>query len=144
MIGQWQGPTRTWFEPGKLEDESEWRGSIEPLLDGRFLIHRYTGTLLGQPLQGEAIFGFNSARNQFECTWIDSFHMGDGMLFSTGHALPDGFSVTGQYAAGEGQPDWGWRTEVRLLSNDELLMAAYNISPEGEEALGVETRYRRT
>jgi len=33
LVGDWQGTARTWFEPGKIGDESPIAGSIRPILD---------------------------------------------------------------------------------------------------------------
>jgi hypothetical protein len=66
LEGDWEGTTRTWFEPDVLGDESLWRGSIRPALGGLFAIHEYTGTLVGEPLVGMAIIGYNAGRRRFE------------------------------------------------------------------------------
>src|SRR5262245_28968657 len=41
LVGAWEGTCQTWFEPGKLADESKVKGEIRPLLDGRFFRHTY-------------------------------------------------------------------------------------------------------
>jgi len=33
MIGRWEGTCRTWFEPGKLSDESTVTGEITPVFE---------------------------------------------------------------------------------------------------------------
>ena len=30
LVGEWEGTTKTWFEPGKLGAESPSKGTIEP------------------------------------------------------------------------------------------------------------------
>lgn len=143
LTGEWQGVTRTWFEPGKLADESPNRGVIRPLLDGRFVRHEYEGTLCGERMTGTVTFGYDRTTRKYQAAWIDNCHMGTGMMFSEGNGTSRGFAVTGSYPDPGGGPRWAWRTEVHLDDDDHLRILAFNITPVGEEALGVETVYTR-
>lgn len=142
MAGSWEGPTRTWFDPTSSSDESQTTAHIELILGGRFLRIDYQGTVMGKPHAGEMLLGYEPDEGRFTSAWVDSFHMGSGIMLSTGARRDDGLiSVVGSYRAGGEQ--WEWRTVFRPIDDENLTIEAYNITPDGNEARAIETRLAR-
>ncbi len=142
LVGEWEGITRTWFEPDKLVDEAPNQATMQLILDGRFLVHDYRSSLEGKAFEGKAIYGYDIGTGKFQCAWVDSFHTGTLIMFSQGSQTEKGFSVLGSWQAGD-QTVWGWRTELQIKDKDTIIITAYIITPAGEESKGVETVYTR-
>ena len=144
LAGTWTGYTRTWFERGVLADETETSGVIRPVLDGRFMMHEYKGSINGKAFTGIALYGYDLSTGRFQVAWVDSFHMGTGIMLSQSRPGSDTLNVKGSYTAGTDEAEvWGWRTELSLEDADTLLIRAYNISPGGAESIATETVYKR-
>lgn len=75
-------------------------------------------------------------------SWIDSLHTNAGILVSVSAPIADEsatatISAFGTYFVGEGQPRWGWRTEIDDASDGALQIRMFNVKPDGEESVGV-------
>ena len=143
LAGGWAGPSKLWLEPDNLANEAPLLGNIQLILDGRFALFLYQSAVEGEPQHGMFTFGYNTLSNRYEASWVDSFHNNTSIMFCVGTSMENGFSILGSYPDPTGGPDWGWRTVVELLDEDHLLISAYNISPEGDEAQATEARLTR-
>ena len=142
--GRWRGSNRL-HDPhtGKPED-SPATAELAPLLNGRFVRLDYTWSYQGAPQEGSLLIGCRASRGKATAHWIDSWHMADGVMACEGAVDPDGgIDVRGSYAAPPG-PDWGWRILLRPAGDATLRLVMYNVTPDGQEALAVETTFARS
>ena len=140
LEGSYKGVTKVWFEPGAPSDESFCAGSLRSVLDGRFLLHEYEGSLQGKPIQGIAIYGCSLGDNKLQTAWIDSFHNGTAIMFSENENIADPYSVLGHYG---NEPRWGWRTVITRENENKIVITMYNIAPGGNDEKAVETIYEK-
>ena len=90
LAGSYRGTLRTYLEPDAAPEESTGTLEIAALFGGRWLRMEQTGKVLGKPHAGEMLLGLNRDAATYELCWIDSFHTGSAMMFSTGEARSDG------------------------------------------------------
>lgn len=138
LAGNWRGTSKLWLEPDTLAGETPIVGTIQLILEGRFALFLYQSSIEGEAQHGMFTFGYNTLLDRYETSWVDSFHNNTAVMFCTGNSRDNGFSVLGSFPDPNGGPDWGWRTEVELRE-DKLIITAYNIMPEGEEAKATES-----
>lgn len=145
LVGNWAGTNTTWFEPEKIADQSPIKGTIRPILGGKFILHEYTTAFSGNPVGGMAVFGYHLGIGKFQSAWLDSFHNGSAIMFSEGSRGNEAFNVVGNYVyiSPEEEQNWGWRTELKIVNENEIIFTAYNISPEGQETKATEIKYLR-
>lgn len=137
------GSARTWLDPDADPTVSPVQGSIQLILDGRFIVYLYQSSVDGEPQHGMFTIGYDTSNDQYQASWVDSFHNNTAIMYCVGGPTERGFSVLGSYPNPEGGPDWGWRTEVELVDHDHLKITAYNVHPEAGELVAVETALSR-
>ena len=147
MAGTWEGVCRLWFERDMLAAETTQRGTLRPVLGGRFLQHDYVWAFDGRNCAGVALFGFHVDGRRWESTWADSFHTGSAMMYSVSapQESPERIELIGSYPEGGAThgPHWGWRTRLEQVDDDRLQITMGRLSPDGDETTVVEVAYVR-
>ena len=144
LAGNWTGTARTYADPSNPEaaEAAPWDGTIEMILGGRYLRFAYASRAMGEPIAGELTIAYEKGDRLLRMSWIDSLHTGGAILVSESKPIAEGsaagaISALGTFFVGEGQPRWGWRTELDDQTDGALRIRMFNIQPGEEESLGV-------
>jgi hypothetical protein len=150
LAGRWHGTSRLltpWATPP--EHRSDSTAEVTLVAGGRFATLAYTWAYEGKPCEGFLLVGREPEQDVAHASWVDSWHQSARPMTCVGTAADtaaaDGamIDVRGAYAAQTG-PDWGWRIVLDVPDDASLRLTMYNVTPEGEESLAVESRYART
>jgi hypothetical protein len=138
--GEWRG-TNTLQDPemGLQPETTESAANVAPLLDGRFVRIDYTWAYKGTPQSGSMLVGHQAKAGLVTMHWIDTWHNGEKVMALEGTSAE--VDTRGSYSV-PGHPDWGWRIRI-VPSADGLAVQMWNVSPEGQEHLAVQSNYRR-
>jgi hypothetical protein len=143
-VGTWTGTNNlylSWLPDPLRQSQSTLNVSLKA--NGQFVAFEYTWAYEGEPQEGIILLGCDTRSDAVQTVWTDSFHSSHTFMLSDGNVAENGdISVKGYYKV-EGHPDWGWRTDI-ISGDEKLRLVMYNVSPEGEEELAVETDFIRT
>ncbi len=147
MAGNWDVTTQYWVAPGAPPQVSTGSSKLKWILDGRYIIEKFTGSfqmpgMEPQPFQGFGMTGYDNAKGEYISTWSDT--MSTTMLVSVGQF--DDSSQTLTLHSNFDCPMDGpstWRMSHTVVGPDELLMQAYKSSEGKEETKVMEITYKR-
>lgn len=142
-VGTWRGTNRlhvTWMPEPLKESESKLEVSLKA--NRQFVSFEYTWAYEGEPQEGLIVLGCDPKSDAIQTVWTDSWHSSHTFMLSDGAVADDGsITVKGHYKVKD-HPDWGWRTDI-IPGDASLRVVMYNVSPEGDEEIAVETDFTR-
>lgn len=142
-VGAWSGTYRLWLSPDDPGRVTETGASVELVARATFGLVRYDWAYDGEPQDGVLLVRLAPDQSAVAMVWVDSWHTGGGFMEFRGEGATDGtLTALGSYAA-PGGPDWGWRIVVAADADTGLRITMFNITPDGQEMLAVESAYRR-
>ena len=81
LVGDWDGDITVWLNHTK-PDNMKGTTKYESIMDGRYIVGKYSGFMMGMPFSGMDISGFDNALKVFQNIWIDN--MGTGIMHLEG------------------------------------------------------------
>ncbi len=82
MAGTYDVAVKTWHDPSAPPEESKATATRTMDLDGRVLVERFEGSMMGTPFTGLGMTGFDNVSKEYWSTWMDS--MSTGMMLAKG------------------------------------------------------------
>jgi hypothetical protein len=141
LVGMWSGSNRLTMAPEDPVRDSESTACVGLEANGDFLKINYEWSFDGKPHEGLMIFGFGK-ESKMTSVWIDSFHQSGDFMNSVGTIEGDKISVKANYTQPE-YADWAWRTNVEFISENSFTFTMYNVFPDGNEVVAVESKFER-
>lgn len=141
LAGEWKGVNKLHYPPGSVA-ESDSKALVSLRINGQFLGIAYSWEHEDKQHEGLLIIGCEGKTNAAQAVWTDSWHMSHKFMLCDGTVDDSGaIDVKGYYSV-DGHPDWGWRTKIEPRDNT-FQYTMYNVEPDGDETIAVETEFTR-
>lgn len=142
MTGTWSGDVTTFWDPANPE-KSKATATVKMIYNGLYQTSEFSGSMMGQPFQGQGLLAYDNAKKQFVNTWIDN--MGSGVLIMTGQYDPKTktLHLKGTQTDPMTGSDMPFREDVEFPNNDTQVMTMYGPGMDGKEMRMMEIRMTR-
>ncbi len=145
MAGMWDVETKSWMGgPGTEPSISRGTAQMKMILGGRFLQQETTSEVMGMPMDGIGITGYDNFKKKYVAFWIDN--MGTAMFTMEGEMDKDGKTCT--YWGLMDEPMTGERDKkVKYTLTDEgpdrQVFRIYDVAAYGDAQPTMEMTYTR-
>ena len=148
MAGTWNIAGTSWEYPGADAQTSTMKSKVEPILDGRYMVERVTGSIdMGEqsmPFEGRNLIGFDNLKKKYFFVWVDSWM--SGFLSGEGTTSDGGNTIT-YLSDNSPNPITGGYEAMKLVSKregpDKCVSYFYKKGPNGEWFKNMELVYTR-
>ncbi len=141
LAGTFDASVKMWMEPGKDPTTTTGVMTRSMIFDGRYLKEDFTGAFFGDTFKGMGVLTFDSKKQKYVSTWIDSMTTSIIMMEGTYDAAKKTITMLGE------DESFGTkmkaRDTVRIVSADEQVMEMFRTAPKGEEFKVMEITYKR-
>lgn len=141
FAGEWIAETTMWMYPGTPPDKSKGEVSAKMILGGRYLKSHMKGTMMGMPMEGISITGYDNFQKKFNSMWIDS--TGTGFYMSSGKLEGNVRIETGEWD----DITTGGKTHIKMVTkivdDNKFIFEMYMSMPDNKEFKSMEVVYTR-
>lgn len=121
----------------------EWKGTskISVILGGRFIMEQNHDVVMGRPVEGIRILGYDNASKLYEM--ISMYTMSTGVTKFTGTSTDAGKTVDYATTSSEPQGQVPLHALIRQMNNDEFVVTLSTRGADGKSKPFQETTYTR-
>lgn len=143
FIGRWDTET-TVYGMGPAPMKSKGEAETRWLFEGRWLVTESKGSMMGMPLQGFGIQGYDNFRKQYVGMWVDS--LGTAMLTMSGPPSRDG-KLESQWGLMDepmtGEVGKHVKYVTRVISDDKFVFEIHDLAIGGDKTKVIEIVHTR-
>ena len=140
--GDWKTTIKYWMDSSGDPMVSEGTSKSEMILGGRYLKETSNSTVMGMPMEGISITGYDNSTKEFTSVWIDN--MGTGTTVAKGTYDEETKTITlyGSMVDPMTGKDTKYREVINIVDDNHHVFEMY-VDQDGQEVKNMEVEYTR-
>ncbi|MGB5007136.1 MAG: DUF1579 domain-containing protein [Ferruginibacter sp.] len=141
--GSWEGEVTQWMDPNAPPAKSKASITQSSALGGRYVISKYSGSMMGMPMEGISTLGYDNAKKLFVNTWVDNLGTGIVQMSGTYDEATKTLNLKGYQTDPMTGKESDIREELTTIDNDSYTMIMYGAGMDGKEMKFMEGLFKR-
>jgi hypothetical protein len=140
--GEWKAMITQWMDPSQPPVKTEGTVKYEMILGGRYLQAKYNSTVMGMPMEGLNIIGYDNAKKLFHAYWIDN--LGTGAMYGEGpiDEMTKTITIKGKVFDPMSKTDMDFRETFKMVDENHRLMELF-MTVNGQEMKSLQVEFER-
>jgi hypothetical protein len=141
--GTWEAEVSQWMDPKAPPTKAKATNVQSTVLGGRYVVGKYSSTMMGAPFEGMSTMGYDNAKKMFVSTWVDN--MGSGIVHFSGtyDEATKTLNLKGHQTDPMTGKDSDMREEMTMLDDNSYRMAIYGTGMDGKEMKFMEGVFKK-
>ncbi|MBP9098622.1 MAG: DUF1579 domain-containing protein [Ferruginibacter sp.] len=141
--GTWEAEVTQWMDPAAPPTKAKAVNVQSSMLGGRYVISKFTSTMMGQPMEGMSTTGYDNGKKMFVSTWIDN--LGTGIVHMSGNvdAATNTLNLKGHQTDPMTGKDSEMREEMKMIDDNTYTMTLYGAGMDGKEMKFMEGTFKK-
>jgi hypothetical protein len=129
--GDFTYQAKAWMEPGA--EPQEWSGerTAKMIMGGRYLQEEVTGSFMGMPFEGMAIYAYDNMAGEYIAMWIDN--IGTTVTEARGSCSANGWVFEGTHMVPGMEGESAFKEVIRRVDDDNFVFEWHEAFPGTDE-----------
>ena len=142
LTGDWKTVHKFWMDPAGEPMSSDGTAKTEMILGGRYQMSKFSGSVMGMPMEGVWMMGFDNASQEFTATWIDNMGTGTAIAKGKYDESSKTISMDGTMMDPISKTDMKFKQYLKLVDDNNYTLEM-KLDVNGQEFKSMEIEFTR-
>lgn len=141
-VGDWKTTIKFWMDPAGEPMVSEGTSKVEMIMGGRYLKETTNSTVMGMPMEGMNLTGYDNLTKEFTSVWIDNMGTGTSVVKGTYDEDSKTITLLGTMVDPMSGNEMNIKETLHIIDDNHHVFEMF-VNQDGTEIKSMEVDYTR-
>jgi hypothetical protein len=129
--GSWEGEISQWMDPAAPPTKTKATEVVKMSMNGLYQMVDFSSEMMGQPMMGHSIMGYDNMKKMFVSSWIDNLGSGIVRMEGTYDEATKTLNMKGKQSDPGQNKETDIRQEFKFTDDNTFVMTMYGTGHDG-------------